>query len=155
MTLQSCHAYLAAVSPVLTPEVLKAADTSIVIIGCGDPALITSYQEYSSSQAYPMYMDPSENLYRAFGTGNSTSRGASSSYVSDTLPRAVWKAFGLMKQHFSDALFYKGGKAGTIGGEFLFETVGEDGKRGMTWCHRMENTTDHTSVEGLKKLLGV
>lgn len=150
---QSCHAYLAAVSAELTPEALKAANASIVVIGCGDPGLIESYKQYSSTP-YAMYMDTSEGLYRAFDTGHSTARGESSTYVHDSLPTAVWKAFGLMMQHITNGLFYKGGRPSTIGGEFLFETT-DDGERGMTWCHRMENTTDHTSVEGLKNLLGM
>jgi hypothetical protein len=103
-----------------------------------------------------MYMDPSEGLYKAFGTGRTTARGNTSTYVNDSLPMAIWKAATLAMQHFSSGLFLKAGKPGTIGGEFLYETLsGEGGKRGMTWCHRMENTTDHTSVEGLKKLLKI
>lgn len=55
-----------------------------------------------------------------------------------------------------NGLATKGGPSNQIGGEFLFEVRvegAEGGERGVTWCHRMENTRDHTEVADLAHLL--
>lgn len=59
-----------------------------------------------------------------------------------------------------------GGDYQQVGGEFLFEPVGdlrspvagtelgrEEEKR-VTWCHRMRNTRDHAEVPELREVLG-
>lgn len=61
-----------------------------------------------------------------------------------------------------------GGDYQQVGGEFLFEPVGdltspvmspgeldrEEEKR-VTWCHRMRNTRDHAEVPELREVLGL
>lgn len=61
----------------------------------------------------------------------------------------------------------KAGDIQQVGGEFLFEPVGdmtispmvtpilEDGEeKRVTWCHRMRNTRDHAEVPELREMLG-
>lgn len=61
----------------------------------------------------------------------------------------------------------KAGDLQQVGGEFLFEPVGdmtaspmvtpilEDGEeKRVTWCHRMRNTRDHAEIPELREVLG-
>jgi len=68
----------------------------------------------------------------------------------------------------------QGGDSQQVGGEFLFEPVGEvlsspltpaaspyeeskqlgEEKR-VTWCHRMKNTRDHAEIPELREILGL
>lgn len=57
----------------------------------------------------------------------------------------------------------KGGDSRQVGGEFLFSTktpVAEGRSSGsadveVTWCHRMRNTRDHSSVADIRAALGI
>jgi hypothetical protein len=64
-------------------------------------------------------------------------------------------------------LVSKAGDIQQVGGEFLFEPVGdmtaspmvtpvhEDGEeKKITWCHRMRNTRDHAEIPELREVLG-
>ncbi|KAI9654423.1 MAG: hypothetical protein M1831_005389 [Alyxoria varia] len=63
----ACQAFIRALRQIISP--IPAADssipipTSITLIGCGSPALITSYVERTECP-YPLYVDPTRDLYK-------------------------------------------------------------------------------------------
>ncbi|KAL9026883.1 MAG: hypothetical protein Q9196_004518 [Gyalolechia fulgens] len=145
----NCQEYLRSLSTSITPEALKflPTPTKILVIGCGQPDLIPTYQR-GTECPYPIYADPSKNLYAQLGMIRTLSLGPKSpEYMQYSLPSAVVRAIYQTIKAGRGA--FKGGNYWQVGGEFLFE----DG--GVSWCHRMQNTRDHTEIPETRRLLGL
>ena len=152
----ACQAYLKALSEQITmPEYFSIPiPTSIIVIGCGQPAMIPHYKTFTDCP-FPMFADPSRSLFKKLGMTLSLNIGNERpEYMKDISP-AAWAAGqvttirkslkdpeGIRKR---DVL--KGGNMLQIGGEFLFE----DGQ--VVWCHRMKNYRNHTEIKLLRKIL--
>lgn len=121
--------------------------TSIVIIGCGGPELISEYADVTGCR-FPVYADPSRKVFDAFGMGRSFSLGPKApEYMRrSVLVNALQSIVQVIK---TGPTARKGGDFKQNGGELLFK----DGA--LVWSHRMQNTRDHTEMGVLKGLLGL
>ena len=148
------------------------SDTAITIVGCGSHTLIPSYIELTSCP-YPIYADPNKRLFNMLGMRRNLSLGwKSPQYIQHTLLAGVGKSIVQGLKRIGEGDVTKAGGLSQNGGEFLFEVEGADlryaspegdaktatGNVGMekvevTFCHRMQNTRDHTEVSVLAKTL--
>lgn len=154
----NCQQYLLTVAEQLPPSSLPS-DTTVAIIGCGAPSLLPSYMELTHCP-YPLYTDPSAQLYKKLGMQRSWSLGDKApDYIQQSLLLGGLKSImqGLKRLPTGDVT--KAGEMDQNGGEFLFVRTGDDGFWGddwqVDWCHRMRNTRDHTEISELKRILGM
>lgn len=126
--------------------------TSITIIGCGDPALIDTYAAETGCQ-FPIFADPTRKLYDDLGLVSSWALGSRPEYMRKSMVRSVVESVAQALKQVPSGLATKGGNSKQIGGEFLFEPYGDGGEKRVTWCHRMQNTRDHTGIAELVRVL--
>lgn len=167
---QNCQEFLRTLVSQIPPSSLPA-NTSIAIIGCGSHTLIPSYVDLTSCP-YPIFADPTKRLFDVLGMQRSLSLGWNApNYIHHTLAAGVVKSIvqGLKRLPAGDIT--KAGDLSQNGGEYLFEVEGVEtasqkegrvyqpkGNEGLkvrvTFCHRMQNTRDHTEIPQLAGLLG-
>ncbi|KAJ6119198.1 hypothetical protein N7523_003478 [Penicillium sp. IBT 18751x] len=149
----SCQEFVRALAESMKPEDLLQLpiSTSIVIVGCGDPALIDHYHKETGCP-FPIYADPTRKLYADLNLVTSYAMGERPEYFRKGMVRLVAESVAQTLKHVSSGLMTKAGDSSQNGGEFLFESMGEDDKQ-VTWCHRMTNTRDHSSISTLAHLL--
>lgn len=154
----NCQQYLLTVAEQLPPSSLPS-DVTVAIIGCGAPSLLPSYMELTHCP-YPLYTDPSAQLYKKLGMQRSWSLGDKApDYIQQSLLLGGLKSIvqGLKRLPTGDVT--KAGEMDQNGGEFLFVRTGDEGFWGddwqVDWCHRMRNTRDHTEISELKRILGM
>ncbi|KAL8919287.1 MAG: hypothetical protein Q9208_006852 [Pyrenodesmia sp. 3 TL-2023] len=146
---RNCQEYLRSLSTSITPDALQAlpTPTKVIVIGCGQPALIPMYTKETQCP-FPIYADPSKKLYAQLGMIRTLSLGSRSpEYMQYSLPSAVIRAIYQGLKAGRDA--FRGGDYWQVGGEFLFE----DGQ--VSWCHRMKNTRDHAEIPETRRQLGL
>ncbi|KAJ9626896.1 hypothetical protein H2203_003352 [Taxawa tesnikishii (nom. ined.)] len=147
----ACQAYLKALSQEITMQMYYTmpVPTSIIVIGCGSPALIPHYKAVTECP-FPIFADPSRKLFKRLGMSWSLDIGSKRpEYMKEISPpawlleqiRQVSKTRGMKK--------FKGGNWLQIGGEFLFQ----NGQ--VIWCHRMKNYRGHAEIQVLKQLLEI
>ena len=102
-------------------------------------------------------------MTRTFSLGNNNP-----AYVGYTFVTASVKAIAQGLKWIGSGDILQSGDIKQVGGEFLFEVESRDTRLGksasgegvptvvkVTWCHRMENTRDHTEIADLKMVLGM
>ncbi|ETN43910.1 uncharacterized protein HMPREF1541_11041 [Cyphellophora europaea CBS 101466] len=156
----NCQQFLLTLSSQLPASALPA-DTAVAVIGCGAPSLLPSYLELTHCP-YPIYTDPTAQLYDKLGMQRSWSLGnRAPEYIRQSLFMGGLKSIaqGLKRVPAGDVR--KAGEMNQNGGEFLFVRTNSgdssswaDGWR-VEWCHRMRNTRDHTEVGRLREVLGM
>ncbi|KAI4114305.1 MAG: hypothetical protein LQ345_004889 [Seirophora villosa] len=145
----NCQEYLRSLSTSITPGALNSLSTStkVIVIGCGQPDLITMYARETECP-YPIYADPSKKLYAQLGMIRTLELGPRSpQYMQYSLPSAIVRAIYQNLKAGRGA--FKGGDYWQVGGEFLLE----DGQ--VSWCHRMRNTRDHTEIPEIRRQVGL
>ncbi|KAJ9414557.1 hypothetical protein FOXG_16858 [Fusarium oxysporum f. sp. lycopersici 4287] len=149
----SCVSYTSFLAKNATPEKLKEINTEIVIIGHGDPRTVDMYRIDTGCE-FPIYTDPSEELYKTLGMIQTWKEGPPSKYIPVS---SFWNAWLSMKNAFWKLLegypVWNWGTTNQQGGEYLFVGEGEDKK--VTWCHRMRNSRDHTDTDDILEVLGL
>ena len=170
LTSQNCQEYLRTLSESITPEALLGLpiSTFIVVIGCGDPALVDMYVE-ATKCPFPLYTDPTRALFDELGMVKTLALGSKPAYMK----KGMWKSsFDSVLQGLRvlpQGLSLKSGDQRQVGGEFLFEPLdmvtpmnspgaeGEDAveEKKITWCHRMRTTRDHAEIPELMEVLGL
>ncbi|KAI0780580.1 AhpC/TSA antioxidant enzyme-domain-containing protein [Trametes elegans] len=146
----NCQQYVIQLAAVRN-DALDAANTRLVVVGCGDWKLIQSYREITGFP-YAMYADPSRALYNTFGLEESLKRTpagqARRSYIGGSfLGNVVKSIWGGLK----NPLFVgKQGNISQLGGDFIFGP-GET----CSYASRMKHTEDHVEVADLMKEAGV
>jgi hypothetical protein len=146
---QNCREYVIALSTSIPPSSLPPS-TKVTIIGCGSHELISRYAQ-GSKCAYPLYVDPTQSLYKALNLARTMEPGQKPEYIKRSmLGGSIGSIIDGIK---SGRRATKGGDFWQVGGEFLFVT--KEGKWEVEWCHRMKFTRDHTEMEELKKVIGV
>ncbi|PYI31135.1 hypothetical protein BP00DRAFT_344378 [Aspergillus indologenus CBS 114.80] len=151
----SCKEYIEVLSKAITPEFLSqlSTPTSVVVVGCGGPGLIDIYAKETGCQ-FPIYADPTRKLYEQLGLLSSLALGEKPEYIQKSMVQIVAESFWKTLKQLPSGLALKGGDSRQNGGEFLYETSPEGGKeKRVAWCHRMQNTRDHTEVAALAKVL--
>ncbi|KAL9019998.1 MAG: hypothetical protein Q9185_002737 [Variospora sp. 1 TL-2023] len=145
----NCQEYLRSVSTSITPDGLKSLPTrtKVIVIGCGQPNLITMCARETGCP-YPIYADPSKNLYAQLGMIRTLDLGPRSpQYMQYSLPSAMVRS--VYQNLKAGRSAFRGGNYWQVGGEFLLE----DGR--ASWCHRMRNTRDHTEIPETRRQLGL
>ncbi|KAL3495072.1 AhpC/TSA antioxidant enzyme-domain-containing protein [Aspergillus germanicus] len=128
------------------PSTSSTGPSQLIIIGCGDPALITPYVSETSTP-FPIYSDPSGRIYENLHMTRTTSKIMEQpSYSTVGFWRSLGKAFCQMAASGWKGL--RGGGWGQNGGEWVFK----DGK--CVYVHRMENVGDHLTAGELLEVLG-
>ena len=98
---------------------------------------------------YPIYCDPSRQLYQKLGMMSSLSTGDSQpEYASQGVLSSAVSSIKNMVTSGTHALH--GGHPAQNGGELLFGNGGE-----LIWCKRMRHTRDHAEVTELRQVLGL
>ncbi|KAL3963323.1 hypothetical protein ACCO45_000327 [Purpureocillium lilacinum] len=173
----NCQEYLRSLSESIKPEALLRLpiSTFVVVVGCGDPALIDMYVE-ATGCPFPVYTDPTRSLFDELGMVKTLALGAKPAYMKRGL-RSIPRGLAL-----------KSGDQRQVGGEFLLEPLdavtpigtpqderhkraaigtaepqgGQDGadddpieEKRVTWCHRMRTTRDHAEIPELMEILGL
>lgn len=167
--MQNCQEFLRTLSENITPDSLLQlpVPTFIAIVGCGSPSLIPMYQEVTGCP-FPIYADPTKQLYNELGMVRTLALGARPEYMRKGMVSSVANGFIQALKQIKRGLATKAGDMQQVGGEFLFEPVGDmmasplvtpiqgDGEeKRITWCHRMRNTRDHAEIPELKEVLGL
>ncbi|PWY74269.1 hypothetical protein BO70DRAFT_341059 [Aspergillus heteromorphus CBS 117.55] len=154
----SCQEYLRSLSDTITPDFLAQLPTrtAVVIVGCGDPGLIDHYAAETGCP-FPIYSDPTAQLYEALGMVSSLALGPRPAYIRKGMARIVAESVWQALKYVPSGLATKAGDSRQIGGEFLFESDPSQGEgkdlTSITWCHRMKTTRDHSEVSVLASLL--
>ena len=149
----NCQEYIRRITALIPPTSLPK-DLSIAIIGCGAPSLIPSYVDLTSCP-YPIYSDPSAKLFEMLGMHRSLSLGPRApEYIQHSLLAGCIKSVvqGLKRIGSGDVM--SAGDLSVNGGEFIFDR-GLDQKWSVSWCHRMQNSRDHSEVDDLMGTLGL
>ncbi|KAJ5660564.1 hypothetical protein N7507_007015 [Penicillium longicatenatum] len=125
----------------------SAKPAQVIIIGCGDPALIGPYMEETSDE-FPIYSDPSGKIYETLKMKRSTDGFTDPPpYTCESFSTALGKSLKQMWKRGWVGL--KGGNWDQQGGEWIFQR----GK--LRYAHRMEGTSDHLTAERLCEILSV
>lgn len=126
---------------------LSAKPAQVIIIGCGDPALIGPYMEETSDE-FPIYTDPSGKIYETLHMIRSMDGFTEPPpYSCVSFSSAVGQTFKQMWKRGWAGL--KGGNWDQQGGEWIFQR----GK--LRYAHRMEGTNDHLTAERLCEILSI
>lgn len=123
--------------------------TSIVVIGCGSPALIPHYKAVTGCP-FPIFAEPSRKLFKILGMSLSVNIGMKRPGYMKQISPPAWLLEQLVQMSKTKGVKkFKGGNWLQIGGEFLFQ----DGQ--VVWCHRMKNYRNHVEVGVLKRILEI
>ena len=87
-----------------------------MIIGCGGYELIKAYVEETGSK-YPLYADPSQKLYDAFGLARTLNLGKKPAYMSFGIWGGIIK--GISNGLKAGTNVFKGGDVKQVGGEYF------------------------------------
>lgn len=180
---QNCQEYLRTFAESITPDALLGlpVSTFVVVIGCGDPALIDMYVE-ATKCPFPIYTDPTRALFDELGMVKTLAMGAKPAYMRKSMTRSVIASIGQAMRAVPSGMALKSGDQRQVGGEFLFEpldlvtpintpqdeqvkalgSIEEPGVGGgaieekrVTWCHRMKSTRDHAEIPEVMEILGL
>lgn len=130
----------------ITLEELQSHNLSIKIIGHGEPHIIKTYYDLTSSP-FPIYTDPSLSLQKALALGHGvTTSPITPSWIRESVVASFFKG---IRDNFKFGLL-KGGSGTQNGGEFVVSRAEE-----WSWGWRMRFTDDHTDVKEIRKVLGL
>ncbi|RFU27454.1 hypothetical protein B7463_g8886, partial [Scytalidium lignicola] len=123
----NCQEYLRTLSTSISPSSLLSLSTptSIIIIGCGSPALIPMYAEETSCP-FPIYADPTQKLYDALGMLRTLNLGHRPEYQRRGTMAGVWESVVQGLKVIKAGMALAPGDMHQVGGEFLFEPLVED-----------------------------
>jgi len=148
----TCQQYVKQLA-LVSKESLEAANTEIVIVGCGDYQPISEYAEITGFTGQ-IYANPTRKLYHALGmnienlettpAGQQKRSYVTMGYLSNAL-QSIWK--GPLK---NPSLIGKQGKISQLGGDFILGPGNQ-----CLFASRMQHTEDHVEVVELMKSAGV
>ncbi|EMC98566.1 hypothetical protein BAUCODRAFT_51664, partial [Baudoinia panamericana UAMH 10762] len=145
----NCEEYTRALTRTFPSPSTHNPPFTLSIIGCGDHKTIPDYRKRTGC-SFPMYADPSRQLYIKLGMSYNLSLGDKGppAYMTTGLAQtAVTGLWNVLMNGVGGMTGQKGGDFKQNGGEWLFQG-GE-----LKWCHRMSHTRDHAEVAELEKVL--
>jgi len=118
----NCQDYIRSMAESISPDALLGlpVSTFIVVIGCGDPALIEGYAKDTNCQ-FPIYTDPTRSIFDALGMKQTLAMGAKPAYMKRPFSTSIISSIGQGLRALPSGLALKGGNQRQVGGEFLFE----------------------------------
>ncbi|RDA93617.1 hypothetical protein CP533_6171 [Ophiocordyceps camponoti-saundersi (nom. inval.)] len=169
----NCQEFLRSLSDAITPEALLAlpSSTFIVVVGCGDPALIQMYADATGCR-FPIYTDPKGSLYDELGMVKTLALGDRPAYMRKSMTKGIVDSIGQALRSVPSGLALKSGDHRQVGGEFLFVPLRQRGDtpavdeeeekdeempepKRVSWCHRMRTTRDHAEIAEIIDVLGL
>lgn len=122
--LQNCQEYLRSLSESITPDALLRLpiSTFVVVVGCGDPALIDMYVE-TTKCPFPVYTDPKASLFEELGMVKTLAMGSKPAYMKKSMTKSIIDSIGQALRSAPSGLALKSGDQRQVGGEFLFEPL--------------------------------
>ncbi|PHH74851.1 hypothetical protein CDD80_2788 [Ophiocordyceps camponoti-rufipedis] len=170
----NCQEFLRSLVDAISPEALLQLpiSTFIVVIGCGDPALIEMYAD-ATACPFPIYTDPKGGLYDELGMVKTLALGSRPAYMRKSMTRGIVDSIGQALRSVPSGLALRSGDHRQVGGEFLFEPfevttpaaeerkeverIGEfePERKRVSWCHRMGSTRDHAEIPEIMDVLGL
>lgn len=122
----------------------------------------------ATSCPFPIYADPTKKLYSELGMVRTLTLGSRPEYQRRGFTANVLHSIVQGLKQIPAGRAHVGGDVQQVGGEFLFEPVGDLGvspvtpgagemeeEKRVVWCHRMKNTRDHAEVPELREVLGL
>jgi hypothetical protein len=122
----------------------------------------------ATSCPFPIYADPSKNLYTELGMVRTLALGSRPEYLRRSFTANIFHSIAQGLKQLPAGRALAGGDVQQVGGEFLFEPVGElaaspvtpgvgqgQEEKRVVWCHRMKNTRDHVEMPELREVLGL
>ena len=122
--LQNCQEYLRSLSESITPDALLRLpiSTFIVVVGCGDPALIDMYVQ-TTKCPFPVYTDPKGSLFEELGMVKTLALGSKPAYIKKNMAKSIIDSIGQALRSAPSGMALKSGDQRQVGGEFLFEPL--------------------------------
>lgn len=124
----NCQEYLRQLAVAIPPERLLQlpVSTSIAVIGCGSPKLISAYLRETGCP-YPVYADNTQHLYRELGMIRTLSAGDRPAYMQNrSMAQTVVSGITQALKQVKSGLVLQMGDQKQVGGEFLFEPTSRD-----------------------------
>ncbi|PFH58224.1 hypothetical protein XA68_14003 [Ophiocordyceps unilateralis] len=167
----NCQEFLRSLADAVTPDALLQLpiSTFIVVVGCGDPALIQMYADATACR-FPIYTDPKGTLYDELGMVKTLTLGTRPAYMRKSMTKGIVDSIGQALRSVPSGLALKSGDHRQVGGEFLFEPLDvatpadevaehvvdvEPERKRVSWCHRMRSTRDHAEIPEIIHVLGL
>ncbi|KAG8984695.1 hypothetical protein FRB90_005155, partial [Tulasnella sp. 427] len=150
-----CQDYMKSIVKELEPGRLAQARVKLVVISCGDPAMIKSYNEKIIKSPFEMYTDPKLVLFNALGMTLKTTDGGpeelKGEYIKHGTFRGTLNVIGRALVSMSPGVIVKrGGDIKQLGGEFILGP----GLR-CRFSHRMSTTRNHAPIREIALKAGV
>ncbi|ETS81884.1 hypothetical protein PFICI_06886 [Pestalotiopsis fici W106-1] len=139
----NCQEYLRQLSAAIPPERLLQlpVSTSIAVIGCGSPKLISAYLRETGCP-YPVYADNTQHLYRELGMIRTLSAGDRPAYMQNrSMAQTVVSGITQALKQVKSGLILQMGDQKQVGGEFLFEPTSRDVESPIATPHDHPVTT--------------
>ncbi|KAG8891973.1 hypothetical protein FRB99_003203, partial [Tulasnella sp. 403] len=119
-----CQDYMKSIVKDMNPWLLERAKAKLVVIGCGDPAMIRSYNERMFRSPFELYVDPRLELHKVLGMTRKTLDAGpekeKGEYVRHGTLTGTLTAIGRAVTTMSPSvLIKKGGDVKQLGGEFV------------------------------------
>jgi AhpC/TSA antioxidant enzyme len=144
-----CSDYMISLVATANPDALRDANIDLVIISDGSPKMIAAYRKIFKCP-FPIYTDPTRNLYRALGMTLRTLDAGPAEEAGDYITHGP---LGWMRMVLKNAVRMPLANAGDIkqlGGEFLLGPGPV-----CHYAHRMHTTKSHVPVRELLERAGV
>ncbi|KAG9040389.1 hypothetical protein FS837_000716 [Tulasnella sp. UAMH 9824] len=150
-----CQDYMKSIVKELEPGRLAQARVKLIVIGCGDPAMIRSYNDKIVKSPFEMYTDPKLILFSALGMTLKTTDGGpeerKGGYVKHGTFMGTLNVIGRALMSMApNVLVKKGGDIKQLGGEFILGP----GLR-CRFAHRMSTTRNHAPIREVAINAGV
>ncbi|KAJ7163595.1 AhpC/TSA antioxidant enzyme-domain-containing protein, partial [Mycena crocata] len=144
-----CQDYMFSISRNVSPEVLRSAETDLVIISNGSYEMIKSYRRIFRSP-FALYTDPTHKVYNALGmTLQTLDRGPKGNYVRHGMVGGIGMVVANAVK-VGMPVWKEGGSISQLGGEFVLGP-------GITcsYVHRMRYTRSHIPILKVIEAAGV
>ncbi|ORX36902.1 AhpC/TSA antioxidant enzyme-domain-containing protein [Kockovaella imperatae] len=145
-----CAQYMQSIVSQVRPEALEAADVNLIIIGNGSVKMLPGYKNKAFNCPFPMYTDPSLELYRALGQTRQSGDAGADEDAGDYLVQSVMQQTVSTVKRATMMPLRNPGHFTQLGGEFIF-----DGALNCTYAHRMTTTRSHAPIRDVCAEAGV
>ncbi|KAF8339806.1 AhpC/TSA antioxidant enzyme-domain-containing protein [Cantharellus anzutake] len=145
-----CQDYLRSIVDNAPPAKLDKAGVKLIIVSNGSHKLAKAYQENVFKCPYPIYVDPSRELYRAFGMTRCTINGGPESEKGAYVVHGPIGGLGMALRNAMKMPLGNAGDIKQLGGEFILGP----GIR-CEYAHRMPTTRGHVDIRTLLSITRV
>lgn len=131
------------------PDALREANVDLVVISDGSPKMIAAYRKIFKCP-FPIFTDPTRDLYRALGMTIRTLDAGSANEAGDYIIHGPLGGLGMVLKNAVKMPLADAGDIKQLGGEFLLGPGPV-----CHYAHRMHTTKSHAPVRELLVRAGV